>query len=132
MNGFTAFVQKGHRFVTAKDPAYEAERNKCMAGDEKLESKSQCQLLMGMQADVYARREAAGKAIQYDVPLEGWQENPAHQIKEVGRAIGICEAAIDNKHLLAFLHRMGLYLGSKQGYVGNQYGSVHNECARGP
>ena len=106
----------GH-FIISKDPSYdyEAERAKCNAGDDKMESKSQCQLLMGMQADVYARREAAGKAIQYDVPLEGWQENPAHQIKEVGRAIGICEAAIDNKHLLAFLHRMGLYLGSKQG-----------------
>ena len=60
----------------------------------------------------YARVEAVGGRISYDVPLEGWQHEPKHHIKEVGRAIGICEAAIDNEPLLKFVHEMGLYLGS--------------------
>jgi hypothetical protein len=34
--------------------------------------KAQCRILMGLQADVYARAEDVGKHIDYDVPLEGW------------------------------------------------------------
>lgn len=47
----------------------------------------------------------------YDVPLEGWQANAQHHIKNVGAAIGICDEAVHNKPLLEFIHQMGLYLG---------------------
>lgn len=70
---------------------------------------------MGLQADVYARWEAGGRKIGHDVSLEGWHENPAHQIKEVGRAIGICEQALENKHLLELIHQMGKFLESGEG-----------------
>ena len=53
----------------------------------------------------------------YDVPLEGWHDDPQYQIKNVGRAIGICEEAVNSKPLLEFIHQMGLYLGSHGGNV---------------
>ena len=45
------------RFVGNKDPLYDEAKEACFNGDEKMEVQVQCQLLMGLQADVYARRE---------------------------------------------------------------------------
>lgn len=45
------------RFVGNKDPLYDEAKEACFNGDEKMEVQGQCQLLMGLQADVYARRE---------------------------------------------------------------------------
>ena len=54
------------------------------------------------------------------MPLEGWQEDAKLQIKSVGRAIGICEEAVNNTPLLEFIHQMGLYLGTKAGHSKEQ------------
>lgn len=108
------------RYINGKDPLYNQAKEACLKGDEKIEVKTQCQLLMGLQADVYARREEFNKTVAHDVPLEGWNENAHKQIKKVGRAIGICEKAITNLPLVDFIYQMGLYLGGKDTHSKNQ------------
>lgn len=46
-------------YVASKDAGYSEALDACKNGDEKLEVKGQCQMLMGLQADVYARREVS-------------------------------------------------------------------------
>lgn len=45
------------KVIASKDPRYGQAVEDCKAGNERFEVKMQCQVLMGMQADVYARRE---------------------------------------------------------------------------
>ena len=45
------------KVIAIKDPRYGQAVEDCKAGNERFEVKMQCQVLMGMQADVYARRE---------------------------------------------------------------------------
>lgn len=65
----------------------------------------------------------------YDVPLEGWQANAQHHIKNVGAAIGICDEAVHNKPLLEFIHQMGLYLGQFAA-VKSRVAAPRSICAR--
>ena len=47
-------------YVASNDAGFSKAQDACKNGDEKLEVKGQCQMLMGLQADVYARREVSG------------------------------------------------------------------------
>ena len=73
---------------------WDAAVDACLEGNFYEETKDQCRTLLGLQAEVYARREAHGKKIAYDVPLVGWQTEPSKHIGNVARAMGICEAAV--------------------------------------
>jgi len=90
-------------------------KGKCLASDpmQRTEAVTQCAALMQMQASIYAKREGAGKRVDFDVSLTDFFADPETQIAGIGRAIGICEAALTNRPLIAFLKAMTVYLHDK-------------------
>ena len=55
-------VDANGRYMSGKDPMYKEAVEQCKQGDEVLEVKGQCQVLMGLQAGVYAGREVSWRA----------------------------------------------------------------------
>merc|ERR1711933_445422 len=66
----------------------------------------QCKELMGMQADIYRKRRAAGRDIDYDMLLGDFERDAAAQFRNIGRAMGICDAATKHPGLLRLLTGM--------------------------
>eukprot|EP00729_Bicosta_minor_P009726 gene9726-3043_t len=95
---------------------WDAAVDACLEGNFYEETKDQCRTLLGLQAEVYARREAHGKKIAYDVPLVGWQTEPSKHIGNVARAMGICEAAASDVELHKMIQAMGELLGRDHGH----------------
>merc|ERR1712039_173669 len=65
---------------------------------------------MKMQAKIYFDRGAAEKTIAYDVLMEDYKADPAKEVRAVGRGMGICEEAVKNDELVAFVVGMGKQL----------------------
>merc|ERR1712151_918895 len=53
------------------------------------------------------RRQGVGNDIAYDMLLSDFQRDPAEEVRRIGRAIGICETAVQNVALVQFLLMMG-------------------------
>ena len=73
---------------------------------EQGETVRQCSELMGMQADIYRKRRAAGRDNSYDMLLGDFQRDAAAEFRIIGRAMGICDAAANHPGLLKLLARM--------------------------
>jgi len=108
------------KYVKENDPLYNKAKRACLSGNEEEEVRTQCQFLMGLQADIYARREEFNNTVAYDVPLEAWHNDAKSQIKKVAKAIGICDNAVNDSPLIEFIYRMGLYLGAKGSHLKDQ------------
>lgn len=96
---------------------YEQQRTECFANPvyEQKEAVDQCHRLMKMQADVYRKRQTANRTVAYDVLLSDYVLDPPDQIREVGKAMGICDAALLDPGLLDFVRFVGETLHDEPG-----------------
>merc|ERR1712060_505992 len=88
---------------------------KCTQNEElaRKEAVQQCLGLMQMQAEIYKKRLQAGGSVAYDVLLSDYRASLEQQIAAIGRVMGICDAAITDPAVLAFLAAMMRYLHDK-------------------
>jgi len=66
---------------------------------ERQETVQQCHELMEMQADIYDKRYASGRGVAYDMLMGDFTKDPMMQVQNIGRAMGICDAATGNAGL---------------------------------
>lgn len=92
--------------------AVNAYKKRCLSdpGMESQEAIKQCRGLMEMQAAIYLERRKLGKPVAYDMLMEDYARDPARQVRAIGRAIGICDAALNNDDLMHFFRAMASYL----------------------
>merc|ERR1712176_843989 len=105
--------QTGRKTPATWDEIY-AFKAKCKAEPE-LESKEtvrQCKTIMEMQAEIYYEREAAGHDIAHDVLMESYTKAPRKEVRAIAKAMGICDAAVEDEALVEFVVQMGKELKS--------------------
>jgi hypothetical protein len=78
--------------------------------DQKAAVKLACRELMALQTGVYINSEAANVTVGHDVPLESWQSDPFGEIALVGKSMGICKEAYEDRALVEMIHAMGVHL----------------------
>merc|ERR1711860_219710 len=87
---------------------------------------------MLMQANIYLGRRQQGKSIAYDVLLSDYQTSAAVQVREIGKAMGICQEAYEDPALVEFVVSIGTFLHDKpsQDMGITQMHDVHTEKER--
>jgi len=98
-----------------KSMGVEEYHKQCKQSDAlmKKEAVVQCHMLMEMQRDIYTARGSSGKEIALDVLLTDYYAKPEATVVSIGRAMGICEAALQNSPLVGVLLAMMKYLHDK-------------------
>jgi hypothetical protein len=89
--------------------------NKCVrecsdSPDQKAAVKLSCRELMALQTNVYINSESANVTVGHDVPLESWHNDPFGEIALVGKSMGICKEAYEDRALVEMIHAMGVHL----------------------
>lgn len=103
--------QKGRKKQASQEEKAEY-KEECLRNHtmEALESQYQCKDLMLMQANIYLGRRQQGKAIAYDVLLSDYQTSAAAQVRNIGKAMGVCQEATEDPALVELIVAMGTYL----------------------